>query len=60
MTDLRDRAIILADRAKDIQDAPFMQRPALALDLGGDLADLLVEIATRIDAMTPYADEGES
>ena len=59
MTDLRARALFLADRAKDIQEAPFMQRPALAAELGIDLSELLVGIATRLEAMAPYADEGE-
>lgn len=57
---LTERAKGLRDRAADAQNAPFYDRAKLANDLINDLADFLQEVAERVDALTPYADEIES
>jgi ABC-type phosphate/phosphonate transport system substrate-binding protein len=59
MAELRERAIALADRGREIQNAPFMQRPALAAEFAEDVSAFLVDVAERLDALTPYADEIE-
>lgn len=57
---LTERAKGLRDRAADAQKASWGERPKLAFDLVNDLADFLQEVAKRVDALTPYIDEGGS
>lgn len=55
---LTERAKGLRDRAADAQNAPWHERAKLGADLLNDLADFLQEVAERVDALTPYIDEG--
>jgi len=55
---LTERAKGLKDAAADAQNAPWHERAKLASDLLNDLADFLEEVAERVDALTPYIDEG--
>lgn len=58
MANLKERAQELQERARKLRKAGAMaqmsQGPALVEDTG----DFLVEMAERLDALTPYQDEG--
>lgn len=47
--------------AKALRESSMWDRQEAALDLVEGMAELLEQLATRVDAITPYADEdGES
>ena len=54
---LTERARDLVKRAEAVKKAPVLSRPAEALALAEDMGALLVKMAERLDALTPYADE---
>lgn len=57
-TNLKGRAEALSLKAQQIKPASLMLNPAAGLAVVGELATLLVDMGARIDALTPFADEG--
>ncbi|WP_143081738.1 hypothetical protein [Thioclava dalianensis] len=54
---LADRAMKLRARADALKTAPILSRMSGAQELADDLAGLVCEMASRLDALTPFADE---
>lgn len=55
---LAARAKTLRAKAADLKSAPLWDRPAMAGDMVDEVAALVVDIALRVEALTPYQDEG--
>lgn len=55
---LKHRAAVLKARADALKDAGMMQRMNEAPALVEDVAAFMVDLADRVDALTPYIDEG--
>lgn len=58
MQTFKSRAENLQERAAQIAKMPVFERPKAATDLVGDLSGFLVALSDRVDALTPFADEG--
>lgn len=58
MHTFKSRAENLQERAAQIAAMPMLMRPQAATDLVGDLSGFLVDLSDRVDALTPFADEG--
>ncbi|WGT50160.1 hypothetical protein [Thioclava nitratireducens] len=58
MKALKPRAEALRDRAEAVKAAPILTRMAEGARLADDLAAFVVDLAERIDAVTPFLDEG--
>ncbi len=54
---LTERARRLVERAEDVKQAPVLSRPAEALALAEAMGALLLAMAERLDALTPFIDE---
>lgn len=50
-------ALELAERGRAVKSAPILSKLSQSLALADDVAALLVEIAARVDNLTPYIDE---
>lgn len=58
MQTLKPRALDLLERAEAVKSAPILTRMSEGAKLADDLAAFVVELAERIDAVTPFLDEG--
>jgi hypothetical protein len=56
--ELKQRAEDLHRRAKELRSAGALAQMTKGPDLVEDTGAFLVELATRLDALTPYQDEG--
>lgn len=50
-------AMELAERGAAVKSAPILSKFTQSMALADDVAALLVEIAARLDNLTPYIDE---
>lgn len=55
---LTTRAKMLRDKGAKLKDAPILTKMNSAAEFGGEVADFIVELAERVDALTPFEDEG--
>ncbi|PJE25773.1 hypothetical protein SAMN06297129_2437 [Pseudooceanicola antarcticus] len=58
-TGLAQQARALAKSAQEVKSAPFLVRAEMASALVDRMAEFLVEMAERVDRITPYLDERE-
>ncbi|MCE8508338.1 hypothetical protein KBY28_07725 [Ruegeria pomeroyi] len=59
MNELTSRAAALKERAASLKSpAALVLKPALALEMVEELSELMIDMAKRIDALTPYLDDG--
>lgn len=54
---LAARAIVLSRRAQELRGKPMMAQANEAPELVENMAALMVEMASQIEALTPYIDE---
>ncbi|AUQ50004.1 hypothetical protein PhaeoP83_01731 [Phaeobacter inhibens] len=57
-TELKTRANRLTQRAEMLPKLPMMQRAEQAVILAQETAALLAVMCNRLDALTPFQDEG--